>query len=630
MKNKIKKESYNFKSEVKNLLHLMIHSLYSNKEIFLRELISNASDASEKLRFQAITKPDLYENDSILRIRLSYNKDERTITLDDNGIGMSRSEVINNLGTIAQSGTKDFLKNFNSNNVKDANMIGQFGVGFYSSFIVSDKVTVFTRLAGEDINKGVCWESTGEGDYTVKYITKKYRGTKIVLHIRENANEFLDDWKLKNIIKKYSDHIELPVELLVNTKKDKKNVLTWEQINKAKALWTRKKSDISLEEYKEFYKHISHDNNDPLTWIHNHVEGTQEYINLIYIPQKTSWDIWNREYKHGLKLYINRIFIMDDAEQFLPNYLRFAKGIIDSNDLPLNISRELLQDSVITNTLKNAITKKILTQLENLAKNNSKNYQIFWKSFSLIFKEGPAEDIKNRHTISKLLRFSSTHCNNSNQIVSLDEYCKRMIKNQDKIFFLTSDSYISAKNSPHLEVFKKNNIEVLLLSDRIDEWMMGYLTDFNGKLFQSVSKSDTSSFDNLIKNNLKEKEKKDIKQNLNSLVQRVKSYLSNRVKDVKITYRLTDTPAIVTTDNNDMTTQMAKLFSATGQSTPEIKYIFELNPEHILVKKINDIHEDNIFNKWIDLLLDQALLIEKGSLEDPNKFIKCINDLLSI
>ncbi|CDH21907.1 chaperone Hsp90, heat shock protein C 62.5 [Xenorhabdus bovienii str. kraussei Quebec] len=616
-------ETRGFQSEVKQLLQLMIHSLYSNKEIFLRELISNASDAADKLRFRALSKPELYENDGELRVRLAFDNEHKTITISDNGIGMSRDEVIDNLGTIAKSGTKSFLESVGSDQVKDSQLIGQFGVGFYSAFIVADKVTVRTRAAGTAADQGVFWESTGEGDYTIADLEKTERGTEITLHLREGEDEFLNDWRLRSIIGKYSDHIALPVE--IETKNEEDDTVTWEKINKAQALWTRGKAEISDEEYQEFYKHISHDFADPLSWSHNRVEGKQEYTSLLYIPAQAPWDMWNREHKHGLKLYVQRVFIMDDAEQFMPNYLRFMRGLIDSNDLPLNVSREILQDSTITRNLRNALTKRVLQMLDKLAKDDAEKYQTFWQQFGLVLKEGPAEDGSNKEAIAKLLRFATTHNDGSAQTVSLEDYLSRMTEGQEKIYYITADSYAAAKNSPHLELFRKKGIEVLLLSDRIDEWMMSYLTEFDGKSFQSVSKTD-ESLDKLADENKAEQEEEDKK--LEPFIERVKTLLGDRVKEVKLTHRLTDTPAIVTTNANEMSTQMAKLFAAAGQSAPEVSYNFELNPEHNLVKKAADIHDEAQFADWIELLLDQALFAERGTLDDPNQFIRRMNQLL--
>ncbi|EPQ8624998.1 molecular chaperone HtpG [Escherichia coli] len=618
-------ETRGFQSEVKQLLHLMIHSLYSNKEIFLRELISNASDAADKLRFRALSNPDLYEGDGELRVRVSFDKDKRTLTISDNGVGMTRDEVIDHLGTIAKSGTKSFLESLGSDQAKDSQLIGQFGVGFYSAFIVADKVTVRTRAAGEKPENGVFWESAGEGEYTVADITKEDRGTEITLHLREGEDEFLDDWRVRSIISKYSDHIALPVEIEKREEKDGETVISWEKINKAQALWTRNKSEITDEEYKEFYKHIAHDFNDPLTWSHNRVEGKQEYTSLLYIPSQAPWDMWNRDHKHGLKLYVQRVFIMDDAEQFMPNYLRFVRGLIDSSDLPLNVSREILQDSTVTRNLRNALTKRVLQMLEKLAKDDAEKYQTFWRQFGLVLKEGPAEDFANQEAIAKLLRFASTHTDSSAQTVSLEDYVSRMKEGQEKIYYITADSYAAAKSSPHLELLRKKGIEVLLLSDRIDEWMMNYLTEFDGKPFQSVSKVDESleKLADEVDESAKEAEKA-----LTPFIDRVKALLGERVKDVRLTHRLTDTPAIVSTDADEMSTQMAKLFAAAGQKVPEVKYIFELNPDHVLVKRAADTEDEAKFSEWVELLLDQALLAERGTLEDPNLFIRRMNQLL--
>ncbi|MGY0159714.1 molecular chaperone HtpG [Edwardsiella tarda] len=617
-------ETRGFQSEVKQLLHLMIHSLYSNKEIFLRELISNASDAADKLRFRALSNLDLYQGDGELRVRISVDRDNRTLTLSDNGIGMTREEVIENLGTIAKSGTKAFLESLGSDQAKDSQLIGQFGVGFYSAFIVADKVTVRTRAAGASADQGVFWESTGEGDYTIADIEKADRGTEITLHLREGEEDFLDDWRLRNIIGKYSDHIALPVEIL--SSEGEEGEKKWEKINKAQALWTRNKADISDEEYQEFYKHIAHDFSDPLIWSHNRVEGKQEYTSLLYIPAKAPWDLFNRDHKHGLKLYVQRVFIMDDAEQFMPNYLRFVRGLVDSNDLPLNVSRELLQDSRITQNLRAALTKRVLQMLEKLAKDDVDAYQTFWQQFGQVLKEGPAEDFANREAIAKLLRFASTHNDNALQTVSLDDYIGRMKEGQEKIYYITADSYAAAANSPHLELLRKKGIEVLLLSDRIDEWMMSYLTEYDAKFFQSVSKKD-EALEKLADEGDSEAQKEADKA-LEPFVERVKTLLGERVKEVRLTHRLTDTPAVVSTDGDEMTTQMAKLFAAAGQQVPEVKYIFELNPEHPLVQRAAEQQEDDRFAQWIDLLLDQALLAERGTLEDPNQFIKRVNALL--
>ncbi|RKS87195.1 molecular chaperone HtpG [Orbus hercynius] len=617
-------ETRGFQSEVKQLLHLMIHSLYSNKEIFLRELISNASDAADKLRFKALENPDLYGGDAELGVRIWIDKDAGTLTIADNGIGMTREEAIENLGTIAKSGTKAFLQSIGNDQAKDSQLIGQFGVGFYSSFIVADNVTVTTRAAKATPDQAVVWQSAGEGEYTISDAQKETRGTEITLHLKEEDKEFLDDWRIRSIISKYADHISLPVE--VQTIDEETKETKWEKVNKAQALWTRSRNEISDEEYTEFYKHISHDFAEPLSWSHNRVEGKQEYTSLLYIPSKAPFDMWNRDHKHGLKLYVQRVFIMDDAEQFMPNYLRFVKGLIDSNDLPLNVSREILQDSKVTQNLRNACTKRVLQMLEKLAKDDHEKYLQFWREFGLVLKEGCGEDFANRESITQLLRFASTQQDSDAQTISLDDYISRMQDGQEKIYYITADSYNAAKNSPHLELFRKKGIEVLLLSDRIDEWMMSNLTDFAGKAFQSVSKSD-ESIEKLAEQETDEQ--KQAEKELEPFIERVKTALGDKVKEVKLTHRLTDTPAIVTTAADEMTTQMAKLFAAAGQKVPEVKYTFELNPDHQLVKQAADTQNDSEFNDWIELLLDQALLAEKGSLNDPSQFITRMNKLLT-
>ncbi|WP_315027534.1 molecular chaperone HtpG [Aggregatibacter segnis] len=621
-------ETRGFQSEVKQLLQLMIHSLYSNKEIFLRELISNASDAADKLRFKALSNPALYEGDGELRVRVSFDADKGTLTISDNGIGMTREQVIDHLGTIAKSGTKEFLTALGQDQAKDSQLIGQFGVGFYSAFIVADKVTVKTRAAGEAPDKGVLWESAGEGEYSVADIEKKSRGTDVILHLREDEKEYLNEWRLREIIGKYSDHIGLPVEMLTKEYDDEGKEIgeKWEKINKSDALWTRSKNDISDEEYKEFYKHLSHDFADPLLWAHNKVEGNQEYTSLLYVPSKAPWDLFNREHKHGLKLYVQRVFIMDDAEQFMPNYLRFMRGLIDSNDLPLNVSREILQDNKTTAALRKALTKRSLQMLEKLAKEDADKYQQFWKEFGLVLKEGPAEDFGNKEAIAKLLRFASTHNDSSEQTVSLEDYVARMKEGQKAIYYITADSYVAAKNSPHLELFNKKGIEVLLLSDRIDEWMLSYLTEFDGKALQTITKADLDLGDLADKEETEAQKEQD--KAFDSFIERVKNLLGERVKEVRLTHRLTDTPAVVSTGNDQMTTQMAKLFAAAGQPVPEVKYTFELNPEHHLVKKAADIADEAEFADWVELLLEQAMLAERGSLENPAAFIKRINKLL--
>ncbi|MDE4009205.1 molecular chaperone HtpG [Glaesserella parasuis] len=621
-------ETRGFQSEVKQLLQLMIHSLYSNKEIFLRELISNASDAADKLRFKALSQPELYEGDGELRVRISIDEALGTITISDNGIGMSREQVIDHLGTIAKSGTKEFLNALGSDQAKDSQLIGQFGVGFYSSFIVADKVTVHTRAAGSDASQGVLWESAGEGDYTVADIEKAGRGTDVILHLRDDEKEFLSEWRLRDIIGKYSDHIGLAVEIQTKEYDDegKETGTKWEKINKAQALWTRSKNEISDEEYKEFYKHISHDFADPLIWSHNKVEGKQEYTSLLYVPSKAPWDLFQREQKHGLKLYVQRVFIMDDAEVFMPNYLRFMRGLLDTNDLPLNVSREILQENKVTQSLRTALTKRSLQMLEKLAKDNIEQYQQFWNAFGLVLKEGVGEDFANKNQVAALVRFASTHTDSSEQAVSLSDYIARMKEGQKAIYFLTADSYQAAKNSPHLELFNKKGIEVLLLSDRIDEWFISHLTEFDGKPLQSITKSDLDLGD--LADKEEEETQKAQEAEFASFLERAKGYLGERVKKVVLTHRLTDTAAVVSTDSDEMTTQMAKLFAAMGQQAPEVKYTFELNPEHSMVKRMADIADEAEFNDWIELLFEQALLAERGTLENPTAFIKRMNKLL--
>ncbi|HGO5855233.1 TPA: molecular chaperone HtpG [Mannheimia haemolytica] len=621
-------ETRGFQSEVKQLLQLMIHSLYSNKEIFLRELISNASDAADKLRFKALSEPSLYEGDSELRVRVSVDETLGTITIADNGIGMTREQVIDHLGTIAKSGTKEFLNALGTDQAKDSQLIGQFGVGFYSSFIVADKVTVKTRAAGVPAEQGVIWESAGEGDYTVADFEKKERGTEIILHLREDEKEFLSEWRLREIIGKYSDHIGLAVEIQTNEYDDEGKVSgqKWEKINKAQALWTRAKNEISDEEYTEFYKHLSHDFADPLIWSHNKVEGKQEYTSLLYVPSKAPWDLFQREQKHGLKLYVQRVFIMDDAEVFMPNYLRFMRGLLDTNDLPLNVSREILQENKVTQSLRSALTKRALQLLEKLAKDDAEKYAQFWQAFGVVLKEGVGEDFANKQQVAGLLRFASTQRDDSEQAVSFADYIARMKEGQKAIYFLTADSYQAAKNSPHLELFHKKGIEVLLLSDRIDEWLVSHLTEFDGKPLQSITKSDLDLGE--LADKQEEESQKAQQAEFGSFLERAKGYFGERVKNVVLTHRLTDTPAVVSTDSDEMTTQMAKLFAAMGQQAPEVKYTFELNPDHPMVKKVADLADEAEFADWIELLFEQALLAERGTLENPTAFIKRVNKLL--
>uniref|UniRef100_E6XP02 Chaperone protein HtpG n=1 Tax=Shewanella putrefaciens (strain 200) TaxID=399804 RepID=E6XP02_SHEP2 len=628
-------ETHGFQTEVKQLLHLMIHSLYSNKEIFLRELVSNAADAADKLRYLALTNDALYEGDGELRVRISADKDKGTVTIEDNGVGMTRDGVIEHLGTIAKSGTAEFFKNLSGEASKDSQLIGQFGVGFYSAFIVAKKVTVRTRAAGHKANEAVLWESEGEGSFTVETITKASRGTEITLHLRDEEKEFADDWRLRSIITKYSDHISVPVEMWQEGTPERdgpdgeKIPATegyWKVMNKATALWMRNKSEISDEEYQEFYKHISHDYTDALLWSHNRVEGKQEYTNLLYIPSKAPWDLWNRDRKHGLKLFVQRVFIMDDAEQFMPSYLRFVQGLIDSNDLPLNVSREILQDNHITKAMRTGITKRVLGMLEKLAKDDAEKYQQFWAEFGQVLKEGPAEDFANRERIAGLLRFASTHTGSAAPTVSLDDYISRMKEGQTKIYYIVADSYDAAANSPHLELLRKKGIEVLLMSERIDEWLINHLTEYKEKQLHSVTRGE------LELGELEDAAEKEAQEKLAEesapLIERIKAALGTKVADVKVTSRLTDTPACVVTGEGEMSTQMIKLMQAAGQPVPEVKPTFEVNPAHPLVSRLNDLQDETAFADWSNLLLQQAQLSEKGSLADPSAFIKLMNQML--
>ena len=629
------KETHGFQTEVKQLLHLMIHSLYSNKEIFLRELVSNAADAADKLRFRALEDDSLYENDGDLNVKLSVDKEANTVTITDNGIGMTRDEVIANLGTIAKSGTKDFFSKLSGDSAKDSQLIGQFGVGFYSAFIVADKVTVRTRAAGADATQGVEWISDGEGEFTIADINKPSRGTEITLHLREEEKEYADAWRLRSIVNKYSDHISIPVQMWKEEvpesegpdgEKIEGQPGEWEVVNKATALWTREKSEISDEEYKEFYKHISHDFSDPLVWAHNKVEGKTEYTSLLYIPSKAPFDMFNRDQKHGLKLYVQRVFIMDDAEQFMPTYLRFVKGLLDSNDLPLNVSREILQDNKITQALRQGCTKRVLQMLEKMAKNDAEKYQSFWNEFGNVLKEGPAEDFSNREKIAGLLRFSSTHGDSDAQTVSLSDYIERMKEGQDKIYYVTADSLQAAKSSPHLEIFRKKGIEVLLMGERIDEWLMSHLTEFNEKQLVSIAKANLDLGD--LEDEESKKAKEEAEKQVEGVLERAKEALGDKVIDVKFTHRLTDSPAVIVADDNGMTTQMMKLMQSAGQPVPDVKYHFELNPEHSLVKLLAETQDEELFSQWVGVLFDQAALSEQGSLKDPSSFVRNLNTLL--
>lgn len=628
MTTQTQKETLGFQTEVKQLLHLMIHSLYSNKEIFLRELISNAADATDKLRFEALAEPSLFENDSTLQMHIDFDKDARTITLRDNGIGMSRQEVISHLGTIAKSGTREFLASFTGDKAKDAQMIGQFGVGFYSAFIVADKVTVQTRRAGLSSDLGVCWESKGDGEYTVEAITKPTRGTDIILHLKKEEDEFLDAWRLRHVVTKYSDHITLPILMmkpLSSEQKEKGEKAEYETVNRATALWTLPKGQIKDEEYKELYKHISHDFEDPLVWSHNRVEGKQEYTSLLYIPARAPFDLWNRDRQHGLKLYVRRVFIMDNAEQFLPLYLRFIKGIVDSNDLPLNISREILQNNKLIDTMRGALTKKVLGILEKLATDDKEKYAKFWSQFGMVLKEGPGEDIANKESIAKLLRFSTTHTDSATQDVSLEEYVARMKPEQNKIYYITAETFTAAKHSPHLEIFRKKGIEVLLLAERVDEWLVAHLTEFEGKELHSVARGslDIGALDDVEK-----EEQKKAEDEFASMLTQVKKVLGDKIKETRLTHRLTQSPACLVVDEQDMNIQMQRILKAAGQSLPASKPIFEFNPTHPIILKLREETDDARFGEWTEILFDQAVLAEGGQLDDPAQFVKKLNGLL--
>lgn len=628
-------EKHGFQTEVKQLLHLMIHSLYSNKEIFLRELISNASDAADKLRFKALQNNDLFEGDAELRVRLSVDKDARTITISDNGIGMTRDEVMSNLGTIAKSGTKEFFSQLSGDQAKDSQLIGQFGVGFYSAFIVADRVTVRTRAAGVAAAEGVEWQSEGDGEFTIAALNKPSRGTEITLHLREGEEEFLDSWKLRSIVTTYSDHLNIPVQMWQDETPERDGPDgekipaepgQWETVNAGKALWLREKADISEDEYKEFYKSVAHDFDEPLLWSHNKVEGKHEYTSLLYIPKRAPWDLWNRDNQKGIKLYVQRVFIMDDAEQFMPTYLRFVRGLIDSNDLPLNVSREILQDNKVTRAMRSGNTKKVLQSLAKLARDDQEAYASFWDNFGNVLKEGPAEDQANIERICELLRFASTHDDNEQQRVSLDSYIERMKEGQDKIYYIVADSYAAAKNNPALEIFRKKGVEVLLLSDRIDEWLMSHLDEYQEKKFQSVTRGDLDL--GTMEDDAEKQEHEQLEKDFEATVERFSKTLGEKVKKVRVTHRLTDSPACIVTDENDMSTQMAKLMEAAGQKVPETKYIFELNPDHPLVQRIANEQDDARFGEWAEVLLDQATLAERGSLKDPSSFVRRLNKLM--
>jgi len=620
-------ETRGFETEVNQLLDLMIHSLYSNKDIFLRELISNASDACDRLRFTAVSDASLYEDDIELKIKLSYDKENRTITIADNGVGMSRDEVVDNIGTIAKSGTKSFLESITGDQKNDANLIGQFGVGFYSSFIVAEEVTLRTRKAGEAHDQGVEWVSAGKGEYSISSVEKPKRGTEITLKLREGEDDFLNDWKLRSIITSYSDHIDFPVVMDKTIEPEEEGgetVIEEETVNQASALWTRAKGDIKDEEYKEFYKHVAHDYEDPIDWSHNRVEGTTEYTSLLYIPARAPFDLYDRESKHGVKLYVQRVFIMEDAEKLMPRYMRFVRGLIDSNDLPLNVSREILQGSKVIDNIRSGSVKKVLGMLEKIAKNDPEKYQKFWTEFGKVLKEGPAEDLGNKEKIAKLLRFATTNSGDEEQTVSLDDYIGRMQEDQDKIYYIAADSHSAAKNSPHLEIFKKKGIEVLLLSDRVDEWLTSHLNEYDGKKIQSVAKGELD----LGKDEESEKELEEKAKSSKKLIERMKKALDEKVEDVRVTNRLTDSPACIVLNEHDMAMHMQRILKEAGHAMPGSKPILEINPDHPIVQKLDAEKSKKKFADWSDILFDQALLAEGGQLEDPASFVAKLNEML--
>ena len=621
------KETLNFQAEAKQLLQLMIHSLYSNKEIAIRELVSNASDAEDKLRFQALDDSKLYEDDSELKIKIDYDKSNRTITISDNGIGMNREDIINNIGTIARSGTKEFLSQLSGDQAKDANLIGQFGVGFYSSFIIADEVTLETRRAGS--KESFRWTSKGDGEFTIEEIDKKSRGTDITLTLKKDEDEFLDDWRLREIVKKYSDHITLPIVMKKTDFKDGETVKTDEDetVNDASAIWARNKKDIKTKDYNEFYKSLSYDSEPPLTYFHNRVEGNQEYISLLYIPSKAPHDLYdNRERNQGVKLYVKRIFIMEATEKLMPQYLRFVKGIIDSSDLPLNVSREILQDSKAVEAIRAGTVKKILSSLEDMSKKKPEDYEKFWNEFGRVLKEGPAEDFINKEKIAGLLRFATTHDASDKQSAAFDNYIARMKPEQELIYYITADSFMAAKNSPHLEIFKKKGIEVLLLGDRVDEWLISNLTEFKGKKFQSIAKGDLDL--GKLENESEKGKNKKIEEKAKTLIEKIKKSLGDKVKDVKVTHRLTDSPACLVVGENDISGNLERILKAAGQSTPDNKPILEINPEHKLIEKLKTFEGTDDFDEYTSVIFDQAMLSEGAQLDDPVNFIKRINRFL--
>lgn len=619
------KETLSFQTEVKQLLNLMIHSLYSNKEIFVRELISNASDACDKLRFEALKDNALFEDDSELKLTIDIDKEAKTISIADNGIGMNRQEVIDNIGTIANSGTKKFLDTLTGDQSKDSQMIGQFGVGFYSSFIVADNVVVETRRAGDAADQGVRWESAGEGEFSLENIEVEKRGTTIILHIREDEAEFLEDMRLRTVVNRYSDHIEMPISMYkLDDKGEKTDEL--EAVNKASALWKRSKSDITDEEYSEFYKGVAHDFEDPMHWMHNQVEGTQSYTTLLYIPKRAPFDLYEREKQHGVKLYVKRVFIMDDAEQLMPTYLRFVKGIVDSDDLPLNVSREILQKNKQIEAIKTGSVKKILTALSKISKDDEDKYAAFWNEFGNVLKEGMAEDFANKDKIAKLLRFASSNNDSDIQNVSLSDYIGRMKEGQDKIYYITAESYTAAKNSPHLEFFKKKGIEVILMFDRVDEWMMSYFNEFEDKKLVSVAKGELDLGD--LEDTEDKKKAEKVEEEFKDLVAKMKESLAGKVKEVRVSHRLTDSPACLVVEEQDMAVSMQKILQQAGHEVPNVDPILEINPEHPLVKLLEDDSKAEQFTDLSLTLFEQAMLSEGGQLEDPSGFVTRMNKLL--
>jgi len=627
------KETMEFQTEVRQLLQLMINSLYSNKEIFLRELVSNASDACDKLRFESLSDDALMEGDAEMGITVEFDKEARTITIADNGIGMNRQEVIDNIGTIAKSGTKQFFEALSGDQASDANLIGQFGVGFYSAFIVAEKVTVETRRAGTTAEHGVRWESAGEGDFSLETIDKASRGTTVTMHLREGEDEFLDGHRLRHVIRTYSDHISLPIKMwsepmppMGDDAEKETPAPELEMVNSASALWARSKNDITEEEYNEFYKHVGHDFQDPLSYVHSRVEGNLEYTSLLYVPSKAPFDLWDRNSKHGIKLYVRRVFIMDDAEQLMPQYLRFVRGVIDSADLPLNVSREILQHNKAIDSMRSGSVKKVLSMLEGVAKNDPEKYKTFWNEFGRVMKEGPAEDSANQEKIAKLLRFATTKTDEEDQTVSLQEYIERMPEAQDKIYYITADSFNAAKNSPHLEVFRTKGIEVLLLGERVDEWLVSALTEFEGKPLQSVAKGDLDLGD--LEDKEEKKQQQAAEEENKDFVERIKEALGDSVKEVRVTHRLTSTPACLVSENQDMSGNLERILKEAGQEIPTLKPILEINPTHALVEMLKAESEQDLFSDWSQILFDQALLSEGGQLEDPAGFVSRLNAML--